>query len=65
MRDCRWEGTEADGGRYEVCVADYPWLVGQVMQANLRCGGEREMTCARLQLRAGVLRLLVLQLLLF
>lgn len=37
MRDCRWEGSESDGGTYEVCVVDHPWLVGQVTQANLRC----------------------------
>ena len=33
---CRWEGAAADGGEYEVCVVDRPWLVGAPEQGNLR-----------------------------
>lgn len=36
MRDCRWEGVENDGGKYEVCIVDSPWLVGRREQENLR-----------------------------
>mmetsp|Transcript_18579 Transcript_18579/g.44420 ORF Transcript_18579/g.44420 Transcript_18579/m.44420 type:complete len:323 (+) Transcript_18579:194-1162(+) len=36
MRDCRWEGTQAEGGLYEVCIVDNKWLVGKREQENLR-----------------------------
>jgi len=36
LRDCRWEGSQSDGGLYEVCIADNKWLVGRREQENLR-----------------------------
>mmetsp|Transcript_23949 Transcript_23949/g.28969 ORF Transcript_23949/g.28969 Transcript_23949/m.28969 type:complete len:329 (-) Transcript_23949:386-1372(-) len=36
MRDCRWEGSETEGGKYEVCIVDNKWLVGRREQENLR-----------------------------
>lgn len=35
-KDCRWEGSESDGGLYEVCMMDKKWLVGRSEQGNLR-----------------------------
>lgn len=36
LRECRWEGTEKEGGLYEVCIVDNKWLVGKREQENLR-----------------------------
>lgn len=36
MKDCRWEGSEEEGGKYEVCIVDNQWLVGRREQENLR-----------------------------
>ena len=34
--DCRQEGAAAEGGLFEVCVLEWPWLVGDAGQGNLR-----------------------------
>lgn len=36
LTDCRWEGSQSDGGLYEVCIVDNKWLVGRREQGNLR-----------------------------
>lgn len=36
MRECRWEGSQNEGGLYEVCIVDNKWLVGKREQENLR-----------------------------
>ena len=36
LSDCKWEGDQADGGLYEVCMVDNTWLVGKREQENVR-----------------------------
>lgn len=48
LRDCRWEGSQTDGGLYEVCIVENKWLVGRREQENLR--RERCMTIANSEL---------------
>mmetsp|Transcript_9203 Transcript_9203/g.16590 ORF Transcript_9203/g.16590 Transcript_9203/m.16590 type:complete len:323 (-) Transcript_9203:257-1225(-) len=48
LRECRWEGSESEGGLYEVCIVDNKWLVGKREQENLR--RERCITTANQEL---------------
>ena len=34
LKDCRWEGSQTDGGLYEVCIVENKWLVGRREQVT-------------------------------